>query len=44
MNRIITGDEIWVYAYHPETCEKSNEYYTKCEAKRKDRTKDDRRC
>ena len=26
IERIITGDETWVYAYDPETTDQSNEY------------------
>lgn len=31
MNRIITGDETWIYAYDPETTDQSSEYRAKGE-------------
>ena len=33
--QIITGDESWIYAYHPETTDQSSEYRLKVEAKPK---------
>ena len=35
MERIITGDETWVYAYDPETTDQSSEYRAKGEARPK---------
>ena len=33
--QIITGDESWIYAYDPETTDKTSEYRLKGEAKPK---------
>lgn len=35
LQRIITGDETWIYAYDPETADQSSEYRAKGEAKPK---------
>lgn len=34
-NRIITGDETWIYAYDPETADQSSEYRAKAEPRPK---------
>ncbi|KAK5650774.1 hypothetical protein RI129_001803 [Pyrocoelia pectoralis] len=35
MKCIITGDETWIYGYHPETTDQSSEYRAKCEIRPK---------